>query len=267
VIALPPLISFESPTSVRLDRDGVRSKIIPEEQDKRRSLFWNLVRADARLASLFRLSRYCTYTILLTPNHFAVSCPASATLVEHATRRRQATHRGGCDGVLVVSRMSSRPCVISSIYPCRRLVAERVPRPVHHPRRRRSDVCRARSLRRHPPIGQAGKELQHPARASDGRGASALAAALSHAASPRCVQPTFQSVFSSHLFSGAVGLIYWSPNQQPSCIYIEATSPWLLRQTKNSPCSMRMRLRCLPCILARAASSRLSPLSTSGNPS
>ena len=35
----------------RLDRDGVRSKLIPEEADKRRTLFWDLVGAEARLVS------------------------------------------------------------------------------------------------------------------------------------------------------------------------------------------------------------------------
>ncbi|KAI0699104.1 fungal-specific transcription factor domain-containing protein [Cytidiella melzeri] len=40
--------------SITLHRDGVRSKIIPEERDKRRSLFWNLVRTDARLSLALR---------------------------------------------------------------------------------------------------------------------------------------------------------------------------------------------------------------------
>ncbi|KAI0086530.1 hypothetical protein BDY19DRAFT_960418 [Irpex rosettiformis] len=40
--------------TIMLHRDGVRSKIIPEEQDKRRSLFWNLVRFEARLSLALR---------------------------------------------------------------------------------------------------------------------------------------------------------------------------------------------------------------------
>ena len=45
------LRSHLSKLTPRLDRDGVRSKLIPEESDKRRMLFWDLVGADARLVS------------------------------------------------------------------------------------------------------------------------------------------------------------------------------------------------------------------------
>ncbi|GJE98290.1 fungal-specific transcription factor domain-containing protein [Phanerochaete sordida] len=40
--------------SIGIHRDGVRSKLIPEESDKRRTLFWDLVGADARLALMLR---------------------------------------------------------------------------------------------------------------------------------------------------------------------------------------------------------------------
>ncbi|KIP08095.1 hypothetical protein PHLGIDRAFT_391785 [Phlebiopsis gigantea 11061_1 CR5-6] len=40
--------------SIALHRDGVRSKLIPEEADKRRTLFWDLVGAEARLALMLR---------------------------------------------------------------------------------------------------------------------------------------------------------------------------------------------------------------------
>ena len=35
-----------------LDRNGEKSKVIPEEVEKRRSLFWELLYLDARLVSL-----------------------------------------------------------------------------------------------------------------------------------------------------------------------------------------------------------------------
>ena len=34
-----------------LDRNGEKSKVIPEEVEKRRSLFWELLYLDARLVS------------------------------------------------------------------------------------------------------------------------------------------------------------------------------------------------------------------------
>ncbi|KAI0781976.1 hypothetical protein C8Q75DRAFT_728229 [Abortiporus biennis] len=37
-----------------VDRDGVRSKVIPEELDKRRALFWDLMSMDTRLALMLR---------------------------------------------------------------------------------------------------------------------------------------------------------------------------------------------------------------------
>ncbi|KAI0345766.1 hypothetical protein BDW22DRAFT_1389654 [Trametopsis cervina] len=40
--------------TIALHRDSVRSKVIPEELDKRRRLFWNLVRTDARLSLALR---------------------------------------------------------------------------------------------------------------------------------------------------------------------------------------------------------------------
>ncbi|THH01564.1 hypothetical protein EW026_g1152 [Hermanssonia centrifuga] len=40
--------------TIALHRDGVRSKVIPEELDKRRTLFWDLMGTDARLALMLR---------------------------------------------------------------------------------------------------------------------------------------------------------------------------------------------------------------------
>ena len=37
---------------VFVDRDAVRSKVIPEELDKRRTLLWDIVGLDARLVSI-----------------------------------------------------------------------------------------------------------------------------------------------------------------------------------------------------------------------
>jgi hypothetical protein len=37
--------------NILLDRNGEKSKVIPEEVEKRRSLFWELLYLDARLVS------------------------------------------------------------------------------------------------------------------------------------------------------------------------------------------------------------------------
>ncbi|KDQ25531.1 hypothetical protein PLEOSDRAFT_1097493 [Pleurotus ostreatus PC15] len=79
--------------SIGLHRDGVKSKMIPEEVEKRRSLFWELLYLDARL--VVQEWKHSSYISCLSPVLELISGPPSsldyAQVIELDTRIREFT--------------------------------------------------------------------------------------------------------------------------------------------------------------------------------
>jgi hypothetical protein len=67
-----------------IDRNGGKSKVIPEELEKRRSLFWELLYLDARLS--LSLGRPPSFSI----NH--MDCPRPSYIPEHGIDPSESLH-------------------------------------------------------------------------------------------------------------------------------------------------------------------------------